>query len=223
MRSVSVAVDPYDLSRAKSDLTCQSEESSFMACSTRKGMAERGSAPCASRAARRLGGRVSGGGPVWGTAQGGCWMTCPAGCALHRSASGGSCGCGLNWDGRDLAHHWAHDLLFRPEHLGFAVRHHQHLVDRGERTGPMRDYDRNPTPCSHICNGLREGLLAFRIEVRVGLVQHHQERIAVEGASQRNALTLAARERHPALPNARLVALWQAHDQLVHARLLSRG
>ena len=59
----------------------------------------------------------------------------------------------------------AQDLLLGPERLGFAVRHHEHLIHGRERAGPVRDHDRDPAARPHVCNGLREGLLALAIQV----------------------------------------------------------
>ena len=53
---------------------------------------------------------------------------------------------------------------------------------------------------------LGQRLLARGIEIGVGLVQHHQRRIAEEGAGQRDALLLAARERRAAALEHGLVA-----------------
>ena len=56
-------------------------------------------------------------------------------------------------------------------------------------------------------DGLREGLLALAVEIRIRLVQHDQERIAIERAGQRDALPLAGREHGPAFADLGLVAL----------------
>src|SRR5215207_5891031 len=86
----------------------------------------------------------------------------------------------------------------------------------------MCDHDSNATSRPHTCNRRGQGLFTSAIQVRIGLIQNDQERLAVEGASERNALALPTRERHPTLADASLVSLWQPYDQVVHARLLGR-
>ena len=49
--------------------------------------------------------------------------------------------------------------------------------------------------------------LAFGVEVGIGLVEHHQEGIAVERASQRDALALPGRERRSAFADLGVVAV----------------
>ena len=68
---------------------------------------------------------------------------------------------------------------------------------------------------------LGQRLLALGVEVGVRLVQHHQERIAIERPGKRNALALPGRQRRAALADLGLVAVRQAQDQLVHAGRLA--
>ena len=68
----------------------------------------------------------------------------------------------------------------------------------------------------HAQDRLGQRLLALAVQVGVRLVQHHQERLAVERAGQPDPLALAGRQHRPALADLGLVALRQAQDQLVH-------
>ena len=80
-----------------------------------------------------------------------------------------------------------------------------------------------PAARAHAENGLGERLLAFGVEIGIGLVEHDQERLAVERAGERDPLLLAGRQRRPALAELGLVAGGQVDDQVVHAGGLGRG
>jgi hypothetical protein len=56
------------------------------------------------------------------------------------------------------------------------------------------------------------------VEMRVRLVEHDQARLAVERASQCNALALPAREHCAAVADLRLVAVGQLQDHFVRVR-----
>ena len=56
------------------------------------------------------------------------------------------------------------------------------------------------------------------VEVRVRLVQNHQERVAVQCTRQCDTLCLASGQRSAALANLRFISIRQADDQFVHAR-----
>ena len=62
--------------------------------------------------------------------------------------------------------------------------------------------------------------LRFIAQRSTGLVQHHEARIAIEGAHQSQALALAAREEGPVLADAAVVARRHGHDGLVQAHRL---
>ena len=87
----------------------------------------------------------------------------------------------------------------------------------------MRDDDHDPAARPHAENGAGERLLAFGIEIGVGLVEHDQERLAVERARERDPLPLSGGQRRAALAEFGLVAGGQADDQVVHAGGLGRG
>ena len=63
----------------------------------------------------------------------------------------------------------------------------------------------------------RQRLLAFGIEVGVRLVEHDQERLAIERARKRNPLPLPGRQRSAAFADIGLIALGQTQDEVVHA------
>ena len=106
--------------------------------------------------------------------------------------------------------HLAQHLVLRPEGLRAAVRHHQDQVDGGERARPVRDDDDDAAARAHAEDGAGQRLLALAVEIGVRLVEHDQERVAVERAGQRDALALAGRKRRAALADLGLVALRQA-------------
>ena len=54
----------------------------------------------------------------------------------------------------------------------------------------MRDHNQDTPTLAHSLDRLGEGLIALSIEVRVGLIEHDQERIAVEGSCQSQPLAL---------------------------------
>ena len=115
--------------------------------------------------------------------------------------------------------HALEDLVLGPEGLGAAVGHHQ---DAGRpppaRSGRWAITTQMPPALPHPEDRLGQGVLALGVEVGVGLVEHDEERIAVERAGQADALALPGRQPGAALAEPGVVALRQAQDQLVHAR-----
>ena len=69
---------------------------------------------------------------------------------------------------------------------------------------------------------LSQSFLAFGVEVRVRLVEHDQERVAVERASERDALCLSGRQRAAVFADDGVIALGQVDDEIVHAGRLRR-
>ena len=115
------------------------------------------------------------------------------------------------------------DLVLRPEGLLRSSHHCQHVVHSRQRAWSMRDDDHDPAARANAENGLGERLLAFGIEIGIGLVEHDQERLAVESARERNSLLLSSGQRRPALAELGLVAGGQIDDQVMHAGGLGRG
>ena len=68
-----------------------------------------------------------------------------------------------------------------------------------------------------------ERLIAFRVEVRVGLIKHDQERIAIERPRQGDALALARRKRGAPFADLCLVAVRQPQNELMDAGRVRRG
>ena len=114
-------------------------------------------------------------------------------------------------------HHLGQHRVLGSERLHAPLGHHHQLVDAGERAGAMRDDDDDAAARAHAHNGLRQRLIAVGVEIGVGLVEHDQERIAVERAGQRDALPLSGRERRAAFADLRVVAVRQSQHHLVHA------
>ena len=74
-----------------------------------------------------------------------------------------------------------------------------------------------PPRAAHAGDRLGQRVFALGVEVGVGLVEHDQERIAVERPGERHALALAGRQRRAALADLGLVAVRQLQDHVVHA------
>jgi hypothetical protein len=66
-----------------------------------------------------------------------------------------------------------------------------------------------------------QGILAVGVEVRIGLIEHNQKRVAEDSSCKANPLALARGKGHTALADARRVSLRQAQDNVVHASNLS--
>ena len=86
----------------------------------------------------------------------------------------------------------------------------------------MRDHDGDGAAGAQPENGAGQRFIAFGIEIRVGLVQYDQERIAVERASERDALRLSGRERAAVIANHGVIAVGQVDDEIMDARRLGR-
>ena len=71
-------------------------------------------------------------------------------------------------------------------------------------------------------HGLLDQHLAFAVQAGRGLIQDQDGRVREEGASDRHALALAAGQLHAALAHHRVIALGQAHDEVVRAGLPRR-
>ena len=80
----------------------------------------------------------------------------------------------------------------------------------------VRDDDDDPATLSYALNGKSKCRIAFGIEVRIRLVEYHEERIAIECAGECDALPLASGKRRAEIANVGAIALRQAQDQLVH-------
>ena len=114
------------------------------------------------------------------------------------------------------------NFVARAHGVDAAVDHGEHLVDAGERARPMRHHDHDAAARAHAQDRLRQRLVAVGIEIGIRLVQHDQERIAIERARQRDALALAGRKHGAGFADLGVVAFRQPHDHVVHAGGLRR-
>ncbi len=87
----------------------------------------------------------------------------------------------------------------------------------------MRDQHHRAAPGTQGLHRLHQCGLAHIVQVGVGLIQHHQGRLAINGPRQANALALTAREQVARFPHRRVVALGKAQNHLVQPRVLGRG
>ena len=97
------------------------------------------------------------------------------------------------------------------------VGEHQDVVANGEHRRPVRDQHDDGAARLEVGDGLAQGQLALVVEIGVRLVEHDQERVAIERARQRDALALSARERFAAFADRGVIAVRQPEDQLVRA------
>ena len=100
--------------------------------------------------------------------------------------------------------------------------HHQDAVAGQHGREAVRDDERGAPLHQALERGLHQRL-ALGVERGGGLVEQQQRRVAQDRARDRDALALAARQRHAALADRRVVALRQALDELVGKRLLGRA
>lgn len=97
----------------------------------------------------------------------------------------------------------------RAERLLFAVAHHRHQVDFPEQRHPVRDDDHYALALAHAGDRGAEGRFAFRVEVRIRLIKHEQERIAIERPGESDALALSRGKHRAAFAHRRVVAFRQ--------------
>ena len=90
-----------------------------------------------------------------------------------------------------------------------------HAVQQGRAQG--YDHCGDP-PLISALQGLGQSLLARRVEIRVGLVEHDEGRITEESPGERDALLLSSGERPAAAVEHGLVSLRQLTDHVVDAR-----
>ena len=97
-------------------------------------------------------------------------------------------------------------LLEDDDHVGVA-----------DRAQPVRDHERGPA-LEDLVDVRLHGPLRFGVEGARRLVEDEDRRLLVEGACDRDPLTLPAREQQPGLTDLRLVAELQPLDELVRVR-----
>jgi len=86
-----------------------------------------------------------------------------------------------------------------------------------ERARTVRDHDRRAVARQPI-ERIHDLALCSGVHRARGLIQDEQRRIPQERPSQRDPLALSAGQQHPALADARLVALGQRQDEVVRVR-----
>ncbi len=77
-------------------------------------------------------------------------------------------------------------------------------------------------PCISLSSARLHQRLAFGVERRGRLVEQQDRRVAQDGAGNRDALALAAGQRHAALADLAVIALFELQDELVGLRILGR-
>src|SRR6476619_3726382 len=70
----------------------------------------------------------------------------------------------------------------RPEAVDRAVAQHQHFVDTREERQPVDDDNERDACALELRHGLQQCRFALAIEARVGLIEHHEARFAVQSA-----------------------------------------
>ena len=80
-----------------------------------------------------------------------------------------------------------------PELFDRALAQHQHLSTAASNAGAMGDDHDALRPRLQRAERREQRHLALGIQVRIGLVEHHEARVAVEGARERDALALSRR------------------------------
>ena len=74
------------------------------------------------------------------------------------------------------------------------VLQHRELVELRHQRRAMPDHDGGHAARLELCERGAQRRFALRVEIGVGLVQHHQPRIAVQRSRERDALALTARQ-----------------------------
>src|SRR5271165_900471 len=113
--------------------------------------------------------------------------------------------------------HLGEDFVFRAERHRSTFLHGQEEIDPGDGARAVGNHDCDAAAGADAENRLRQGGVAFGIEIGVRLVQNHQERVAIERAGKRNALGLPGRQSGAPLADLGIVAALQGNDHVVNA------
>ena len=92
--------------------------------------------------------------------------------------------------------------------------HDHDLVGERDRREPVRDHERRPA-LHHLAQPALYRRLGARVDGGRGVVEDQDPRVRDQRSRDRDALALAARERHPALADDRVVAVGQPRDEVV--------
>jgi len=79
----------------------------------------------------------------------------------------------------------------------------------------MRDDNKDGAACANAHESPLQSLLSKCIQGCIRLVENDEKGIAVEGASERDALALAGRQRSSTFANLGIISLWQADNKIV--------
>jgi len=114
-------------------------------------------------------------------------------------------------------------MELKPQDLAIAAAWLERTADSGYLVGDREALDAEisaafalrPGRAEAIRQRLLHGVLALGIEGARRLIQEEHGRVAQDGARDGDALRLPAAEQRPPLPNRRVVALRQLHDEVV--------
>ena len=87
----------------------------------------------------------------------------------------------------------------------------------------MRHHHHDGASFARCAHRTRQRFVALAVEIGIRLVQHDQERVAVERPRQRHALRLAGRERSALLADLGVIPLAHLDDHLMHTGFLGGG
>ena len=103
-----------------------------------------------------------------------------------------------------------------------ALFHDQDLIGAPNGGKTVRDHERG-APLHQVCKPFLNGRFRFRIQAGSGFVQNQNARIGQNGARNRDALPLPARELHAPLAHDGVVFHLEVFGELVHARDAAGG
>jgi hypothetical protein len=111
----------------------------------------------------------------------------------------------------------AQNLLARSKPLLHAVGEHKELVAGGEYCWSVCDQHNDRSARLEINDRLVQGRLTLAVEVCVRLVEDDKERVAIQGACERDALPLPARQHHTAYADSGIIAGWKPQNHVVRS------
>ncbi len=97
----------------------------------------------------------------------------------------------------------------------------QDAIGINNRREAMGNHQRGTFVC-HVFHRLQDDAFGIRVQGRSGFVENQNRRIFQKDASDGDALFFATRKLEAALPDDRLIALWQAHDEVMDVGEASR-
>jgi hypothetical protein len=94
-----------------------------------------------------------------------------------------------------LAQNRVEDLLLAPERRDAAIGQRQHVFDGCERSPAFGHDDDDAAPPAHGRDRAGQSGIAFGVEVRVGRVEHDEERVTIERARKSDPAQKRGRKR----------------------------